>query len=177
MILKPHRVPLSALLLSAAVLSGCSTVEPGSPSPAGTGSPATSGASSTSSAPQAVPDACALLEKVAGEFSVTNVEKSSDGEDCDGDLPEVRSIAIQVYPDLGLAQYNPIYQAVVSDIDVNGRRGKLVEKALTKFDCAVVLELTETSRVDVFASASVTNDSCAVAQQIAKAIEPDLPRS
>ncbi|WP_143760959.1 hypothetical protein [Actinosynnema mirum] len=108
---------------------------------------------------------------------MTNVEKSSDGEDCKGDLPEVRSVMIQIYPDLGLAEHNPGSQGVVSDIDVNGRPGKLVEKALTKFDCAVVLELTKTSRVDIFTSASVTNDSCAVAQQIAKAIEPDLPRS
>ncbi|ATE56992.1 hypothetical protein CNX65_29960 [Actinosynnema pretiosum] len=114
---------------------------------------------------------------MASEFSVTNVERSSDGEDCKGDLPEVRSVTIQVYSDLGLAQHNPGTQGVVTDIDVNGRPGKLVEKALTKFDCAVVLELTETSRVDVFASASVTNDSCSVAQRIATAIEPDLPRS
>ncbi|AXX33412.1 hypothetical protein APASM_6047 [Actinosynnema pretiosum subsp. pretiosum] len=66
---------------------------------------------------------------------------------------------------------------MVSDITVNGRRGKLVEKALRAVDCAVVVELGENSRADVFASASVTGDSCEVAQQIAKAIEPDLPRS
>ncbi|GAA2684368.1 hypothetical protein LV78_007319 [Actinosynnema pretiosum] len=174
--MKKHRALLSALLLSTIALSGCSTVEPGSPSAADTDSPTTSGTSSPSSTSQAAPDACALLEKVSSEFDLTNLEKKS-ASDCEADLPEVRSVGVTIYSDRGLAQYNAGSQAVVSEIDINGRRGKLVEKALREVDCAVVVELDENSRVDVFASASLTGDSCTVAQQIAKAIEPDLPRS
>lgn len=171
--------PVLALALASLALVGCSTNEPGNPTPgtttAGGSTSEDSSPTTTSEAgdPLADFDPCAALEEVAGQFNLTGIEK--DGEDCFAQYSS--SVTVLVGPiDAPLAEAGKGPQAEVSDTTVNGREAKLVRKAYTNTACAIALKVGD-GRVDAVASANASLDeACDAATKVATAIEPQLPK-
>lgn len=156
---------------------GCSSAEPGEARAGATGPTSTERPSETTTAvgdPLADFDSCEVLDSVAAQLNLTNIEGDSSGS-CTADFNSTVSFTIKAHPDLGLADVVPGGQQ--SETEVGSRKAKLVKESTTKTSCLMAVEVTDTSRVDVAASAySSLDETCDAATKVAVAIEPKLPR-
>lgn len=168
-----------ALAVLGAVATGCSSEEPGDPTPQGSDSTSTERTSQTTSTKPSSGgasltdfDACEAVNSVATQLNLTEIEV--DGDACDAEFSATVSVTVEPKPDL------KIDEAVgkeLSDIDVGPRKAKLVKAPATDSSCLVAIEVTETDRVDVIAVANASQDeACDAATKVATAIEPKLPK-
>lgn len=168
-----------ALAVAGAVATGCSSEEPGDPTPADTG---TTSAGRTSETTKTQPstsgdsladfDACEALNSVATQLNLTEVE--ADGQACDAEFSATTSVTVQARPELAIDE---AVGKEKSDITVGSRKAKLVKAPSSDSSCLVAVEVTATSRVDVGASANASQDeACDAATKVATAIEPKLPK-
>jgi hypothetical protein len=174
------RVVLSLAVLGA-VATGCTT--PGSPTPGPTGSTSTEQTSetATSTKPSSGGDAladfdpCAVLNSLAAELNLTELE-ATDGRECleFREYSSTVSISLVKQPELAIAD---AVGGETTDISVGSRNAKLVKTPTTKSSCMVAVEVTATSRVDITSSANASLDeACEAATKVATAIEPKLPK-
>ncbi|MBP2339624.1 ABC-type phosphate transport system substrate-binding protein [Saccharothrix coeruleofusca] len=174
------RLALSAVLVALA-LTSCSA-EPGDPSAetatttTARSTVETTSASAEGSSSLADFKPCPVFESIASQFGLTKIEEG-DSTSCDAVYSDSVSVRLDIYPDAGLADYSPGLSSAISDTSVRGRKAKLVEKALTSSSCAVAVEVSTSSRVDIAASADASLDeACDAATEVAAAVEPKLPR-
>ncbi|NUT54332.1 MAG: hypothetical protein HOV94_44645 [Saccharothrix sp.] len=173
------RVVLAVAVLGA-VAAGCGdggTTGTATPGPTTTTTGKASGGTTTTK-PSAGGDAladfdsCEALNSVAAQLKLTEIEP--DGEACDAEFSATTSVTVKGQPSL------KIDEAVgkeLSDITVGSRRAKLVKAPSSASSCLVTVEVTESSRVDVGASANASLDeACDAATKVATAIEPELPK-
>ena len=169
-----------ALTVLGAVAAGCTTG--GTPTPGPTGSTSTEQTSktTTSTKPSAGGDAladfdpCAVLNSVAAQLNLTEIEEEG-GDTCLAHYSSTVSFSLSAHPELGIE--DAVSSGEKSDIPVGSRKGKLVKSPTTKSSCLVAIEVTPTSRVDVGASANASLDeACEAATKVAEAIEPKLPK-
>ncbi|AXX33451.1 DUF3558 domain-containing protein [Actinosynnema pretiosum subsp. pretiosum] len=169
-----HTLPTLLLV----VLAGCTSTEAGTASPeeAQKSSDKTGSAPTTSSAQDlAKIDPCDLLTGVSGTVPVQEVEKVGS-DSCRTRVGRDNALRINIRTDLGLKDYVLGQGAEPSDTTVGAHKGKIVRKTLTDLDCVVVIGVGENARVDVFVAADVSLDEgCALATEVATAIEPKLP--
>lgn len=154
---------------------GCSSAEPGEARAGATGPTSTERPSETTTAvgdPLADFDSCEVLNSVAAQLNLTEVE--ADGQACGAEFSATASVSIKAEPDLAIGE---AVGRTVSDISVGPRKGKLAEAPASSSSCLVAVEVTPTSRVDVAASADASlQEACDAATKVATAIEPKLPR-
>ncbi|MBP2339619.1 hypothetical protein JOF41_005797 [Saccharothrix coeruleofusca] len=121
-------------------------------------------------------DSCKVLESVAGQFGLTEIEEVGTQE-CQAEYSTSTGVTLKAWPELGIAEAKGGPNAEISDTRINGRKAKLVEKAFTSSACMIALEVDAKSRVDVITSANVSLDeACDAATKIAAAVEPKLPK-
>lgn len=166
-------------------LGGCSTREPGNPSAgpnstASTGSPTTVSSLTASSAGASASLAnykpCDELTAVAGQLPLTEIEKEGT-TGCGARYGTTVSLGVKAFLDIGLKDVSGGANATFSDTNIGSRKAKLVKRAFSDSACAVAIEVSATSRVDVVASANTSLDeACDAATKIATAIEPKLPK-
>ncbi|MFT7836201.1 DUF3558 family protein [Saccharothrix sp. BKS2] len=168
------------IVLLGAVLAGCSGT-PGTPSPETTGTAPTQDGptSTTTSAPAGAAladfDACAELERIAPELGLTQVEEQGD-RDCQARYDGRVGVRVKAWPELGTDEYVGGSASEISDVTVGGHRAKRITAPVTTSSCAITIEITPTSRVDVLSSSPATQEqACEAATKVATAIEPQLP--
>ncbi|WP_440899580.1 DUF3558 domain-containing protein [Actinosynnema sp.] len=174
-----NRSRILALLLIAGTVTACSTQEPGTPSaapPQDTEGTKTSGSPSTGPSLDEL-DPCDVLTEIAPKNDLTDMA-DADSNGCSAKNSKGVRVQLDVYPTLGISQYQAGANSEISETTVGGRAAKLVKKTVTDLDCTVTIEVTSSSRVDVTGySISSIDDSCATAQALAKDVEPELPKS
>jgi hypothetical protein len=165
-----------------AVLAGCSGTA-GTPTPETTGTTAAptedTGSSTTSSAPAgdslADFDTCEALEGVASELGLTRVEKARENS-CEARYAERIGVRVIAYPELGVDDFVPGANTQISDLPLGSHKAKRATAPTTDSSCAIVIEITSSSRVDVVGSSPSTQEqACEAATKVATAIEPKLP--
>lgn len=168
-----------ALTVLGAVATGCTTGGTATPGPTGSTSTERTSKATTSTKPStggdtlADFDPCAVLNSVAAQLNLTEIEKEG-GDTCLANYSSTVSFSLAAHPDLGIEE---AVGGEKSDIPVGSRKGKLVKTPTTKSSCLVAIEVTPTSRVDVGASANASLDeACEAATKIATAVEPKLPK-
>lgn len=175
------RALLSVTVLGA-VLAGCSDTA-GTPSPETTGTTAAptgdAGTSTTTSAPTgdslANFDACEALRGVASELGLTRIEEAKAGG-CEARHAERTAVRVIPFPELGVEDFVPGPNTQLSDFPMSGHKAKRATAPTTDSSCAIVIEITSSSRVDVAASSPSTQEqACEAATKVATAIEPNLP--
>lgn len=182
-------LPLAA---GGAFLSGCTTTQqgtasPAQPSPSGGGE--TSSPQSTSTAgggSESISDPCALLEKgdltTYGEFNGPENKTLGGSRVCKYQKKLASAsdksmvIGVTVRDTARVDQLND-QGAGVSDRDVNGRKAKEAPET-QGVGCTLALPVGESSRVDVLVTGVGSSDeACQVAETVAKAaVEPRLPK-
>ncbi|GAA2668536.1 MULTISPECIES: DUF3558 family protein [Actinosynnema] len=176
------KIRLAAVLLAAAALTACSTSEGGSPSPVKSpesGGGSTSAAqSSSSAAPSDSLTSCEILT----ELGLTDVKKRTGGaastDGCTAKDAQSVQVQLNIFPTLGLSDYQPGPASQISDTTVGTRKAKLVKEAVSQLDCVVAVEISPTSRADVMAySIKSLDEACKSAEALAKSVEPALPKS
>ncbi|WP_447004706.1 hypothetical protein ACRAKI_34845 [Saccharothrix isguenensis] len=86
-------------------------------------------------------------------------------------------VRIKAFPELGIADYVPGPNSQISDLPLGGHKAKRVTAPASSSSCAVTIEITPSSRVDVIGSANASLDeACDAATKVATAIEPKLPK-
>lgn len=174
-------LPLAVLGLT---LAGCSGGEGGTPSPettttptkaTGTSQPPSTSTPSGGGSALADFDSCGVLESVAGQFGLTEIEEVG-AQECQAEYSASAGVTLKAWPELGVAEATGGPNAEISDTQVSGRKAKLVEKAFSSSACMIAIEVGPTSRVDVIASANVSlEEACDAATKVATAVEPKLP--
>ncbi|GAA2684621.1 hypothetical protein GCM10010428_54860 [Actinosynnema pretiosum subsp. pretiosum] len=165
------------VLLCIAALSACTSTERGTASPAGTPTQASPTGSPSASSGQGLNalDACELLKGISSTVP-TQTPKELGQHECEAVVNRDHTIAVNIRPELGLADYNLGSQAEPSDTTIGSHEGKLVKKSLTDLDCTVVIGVGEKARVDVVGISDASLDeACSLATEVATAIEPELP--
>ncbi|GGP56480.1 DUF3558 family protein [Saccharothrix coeruleofusca] len=169
------------LMLAGLALVSCSG-EDGTPSPATTTTTAvtasTTRPTSTSSTGNALGsvDPCEAFDSNASRLGLTQVEED-DSDSCTATYSDSVTLGLDIHPDKGLADFVPQAATELSDTQVGSRKAKLAKKAFTSSSCAVVIEISATSRIDVFASADASLDeACEAVTKVVVAIEPNLPK-
>lgn len=173
---------VSALAVLGLALAGCSGGEQGTAQPASTTTTPAGSQSSSTGSPTSTPGgegdlsklkACALLESAASVGLTSLTEEGPTG--CGAKHPGRVSVALDIRSK-GIADYSVGPNAKPVDVSIGKHKGKQVTGAVSKASCAVVIGVTDKSRVDVFASSdSDPQQACDAAMSIATAIEPKLP--
>ncbi|MFD5828488.1 DUF3558 family protein [Lentzea sp. NPDC060358] len=170
------RVVLPVVVLGFA-LTGCSSHEPGKAT-AGDSPPTTSGsapAPSSGSSGIAAVEPCSLLKSEdMAKLGLTPAERV-DANSCQWRTPDRTLVRLNTYPALGMKDIVPGPQSELSDLEVGTHKAKLIKKSLTSTACAMSIELTSSSRVDINATGMKLEATCPAVQIVAEAIEPNLP--
>ncbi|MGW4109518.1 DUF3558 family protein [Actinosynnema sp. NPDC004786] len=173
------RVVLSLAVLGV-VATGCTTEGTPTPGPEGSASTGQTSKATTTTKPSgggdslADFDSCAVLESVASQLSLSNIE-AVDEKECGADYGDTGAVGLTKQPELAIADATGDGQK--SDITVGSRKARLVEAPGTDRSCLVAVEVTPTSRVDVITSSRANlAEACETATKIANAIEPKLPK-
>lgn len=167
------------------VLAGCADKQGGTPT-AGSDTPATTGTSAkpTTTSPSGTGadlesfDACAAVQAAAGQLPLTEIEPAGK-QSCDAEWGTTVSVGVKAYPTLGVADFVPGSSSQVSDITIGSHKARKVTApgGGTNSSCAVTIEITAKSRVDIVATANASQEeACDAAQKLAEAIEPKLPK-
>jgi hypothetical protein len=165
-------LPIAVLGLA---LTACSGKEGGTPTTAPTAKPTTTTSSSGGDGLASF-DPCAEMEAVAGQLPLTEVE--NDGkQECKADYGTTVSVRVKAFPALGIDEYVGAATSKITDIPVGTHKGRRITAPSSDSSCAVTIEITAKSRVDVAASANASQDeACDAATKLATAIEPKLPK-
>ena len=184
-------VVASAMVLAG--VAGCSQETPGRPVADTTGTSTTSG-SGSSSAPRttssgpggggslATLDPCDLLsaesKTALGVTGAPKPEEFPSSKLCqwrvndNPTVPDGFSLGVAVFPESGIDRVNATGEKV--PVTVGARRAVRSSRSGGSV-CAISLEVTATSRVDVQASGSGDPALCTVAMEAAEVVEPGLP--
>ncbi|UOX86994.1 DUF3558 domain-containing protein [Amycolatopsis sp. FBCC-B4732] len=175
----------------ALLLSGCTSTQPGTASPAGSPSAASSAGESSSADPGSASttslEPCTLL--TASDVSAYNTFEAPEEKKLGGARlcsyrhnvtdasEESMTINVGIRDDAPLDSVNDTGNGV-KDIDVNGRKAKEASST-TPLGCTVALGVGDKSRVDVnVISVKTVEKACQVAEEVAtKAVEPKLPKA
>ncbi|XVV03536.1 DUF3558 family protein [Actinosynnema sp. CA-248983] len=168
-----------------AVLAGCSDKEGGTPTAggattttAGTSAKPTTTSSSGTGADLESFDACAAVQAAAGQLPLTEIEPGGK-QSCDAEFGTTVSVGVKAYPTLSVADFVTGPSSQVSDITLGSHKARKITApgGGTSSSCAVTIEITSKSRVDVIATANASQDeACDAAEKLATAIEPKLPK-
>ncbi|SEF30549.1 Protein of unknown function [Amycolatopsis pretoriensis] len=180
-------LPLAA---GGALLAGCTSTQGGTASPAqsspvsepGTSESQSSGGGGT----QSITDACSLLEagdvSSFGEFKEPVPGTTGDVRTCRfqqkvaSASENAKVIGVNIRDTASVAQVNDTGGGVV-DKDVNGRKAKEAPGGASVAACTLALPVGDSSRVDVAVTGAESADqACQVAEAVAKAVEPRLPK-
>lgn len=170
---------LTAIALLA-LLAGCTEKNGGTASPT---SDNTTPPSSSSTAPTNIFGAmksCDVLDKaVEGQgFAPGSVDKVGGNNGCVTTKSQFGTIGVHLQPDQGIDNTNSD-PSKVHDGTVNGRKSAEIRNGVSsKGDCAIMIEVTKTSRAFVIAALSTgtTEEACAFVYDVAKKVEPQLPK-
>lgn len=178
----PHVVyALSVATLGGLVLAGCVSGTPGNASPATTSGAATTHRAATDEWWRTA-NVCGLLARTAaaqlgfanpGQVDInSDAQKSCDWDDNHSGENAGVVLTSQRYDDL--AQED----GQLSDITINGRPGKQEAGSGGDRTCDLTLKATKGSRVLIITALTTgtTDQACQLAQGVARAIEPELPR-
>ncbi|TQM82257.1 uncharacterized protein DUF3558 [Saccharothrix saharensis] len=173
------RIVLSLTVLGA-VVTGCTTggtATPGSTTTSGTTEQTGKGTTTTKPSgggdSLADFDSCEVLNSVAAQLNLTEVEEESRGA-CGAATSPAGGVSIKAQPELAIA--DAVGDGKKSDTSIGPRKARLVEAPGTNTSCLVAVEVSPTSRVDVIASTRSLESSCELATNVATAIEPKLPK-
>ncbi|WP_158847023.1 DUF3558 family protein [Saccharothrix deserti] len=163
-----------------AVATGCTTG--GTATPGTTGSTPTEQTSDTTSTKPSTGggsladfDTCGALNAVAPQLNLTEITPD-DADKCDAEFSPTTSVALQIWPDKGLADVVTT-TGEVSSTTVGSRKATMLKGSTTDESCLIAVEVTATSRVDVVGSSNNSQaDSCDAVTKVATAIEPKLPK-
>ncbi|MBP2339625.1 hypothetical protein JOF41_005803 [Saccharothrix coeruleofusca] len=165
------------------VLVGCSQEEPGAPQPTRGAAPESETAGRTTTATTSLGgglladfDPCVEMNAVAAQVGLTAIEEDGTQE-CKGRYAGTVSVRVKAFPELGIEDYVPGGSSEISEIALGAHKAKRVTKPASSTSCAVTVEVTTSSRVDVVASANASLDeACKAATDVAAAVEPKLPK-
>ncbi|GLZ31435.1 hypothetical protein Lesp02_36230 [Lentzea sp. NBRC 105346] len=120
---------------------------------------------------------CDLLKAADATNLFPTSPENLDANSCQARDAKDVLVRFNLYRDKGLKDITPVNpQAELSDTTVGAHKAKLIKKAVTSTACAVTIEVSAISRVDVVGTGGRTLDvSCDSAMAVAKAIEPNLP--
>jgi hypothetical protein len=168
-----------SMVIVGAVATGCTTGGTATPKPTSATATEQTSKTTTSTKPSAGGDSladfdpCAVLNSVAAQLKLTEIEEEG-GDTCIANYSSTVSFSLAAHPELGIAE---TVGGQPSDIAIGPRKAKLVKSPTTTASCLVAVEVTATSRVDVGASANASLDeACDAASKVATAIEPKLPK-
>ncbi|MFI9813020.1 DUF3558 family protein [Saccharothrix variisporea] len=176
----------SILTIAAAalLLAGCTSKEPGDPTARSTATTtAASGQSTTTSKPSsgdnllADYDPCDELNAIASQVSLTEIEE--DGrQECKARWGQTTTVVrVKAFPELGIGEIVGGANSKFTDLSIGSHKARKVTAPSSSTSCAVTVEVSAKSRVDVVASATSSQDeACDAAQKVATAIEPKLPK-
>ena len=182
-----RRITLLPLLASAALtVAACGGSTPGTASPTSSATSTTSG-SSTGSSDAAnkllQTDPCSLLSSsVLSQYGLGAGKSSNDAgaRSCGWQKPTDNNgngytLGVDIWDSLGIKDIDPSSNTITDD-PINGRPAKQTQDKVGDV-CAVVLGVTDSSRVDVQVNESNSDMSqaCQEANQFAKIIGPELP--
>jgi hypothetical protein len=169
-----------ALTVLGAVVTGCTT--------GGTATPGTTTSTTTEQTSKGTTatkpsgsgnsladfDSCEVLNSVAAQLNLTEIEKESRGA-CGAEISATVGVSIKAQPELAIA--DAVGDGKKTDISIGSRKARLVEAPGTKTSCLVAVEVSPTSRVDVISSSDNSlQDACDAVTKVATAIEPKLPK-
>ncbi|MCR6486402.1 DUF3558 domain-containing protein [Amycolatopsis sp. OK19-0408] len=177
------------LVAGGALLTGCTSTQGGTASPAQSPSasaPATSESSSTGGAgTESITDPCSLLEagdlSSYGEFNPPENGTLGGARVCSyqkkiasaSDKGMVAGVSVR--DDATVDQVRDTGRGVV-DKEVNGRKAKESPDGAAP-GCTLGLAVGDSSRVDVAVTAVQSSDeACQIAEAVAKTVEPRLPK-
>ncbi|MBP2339621.1 hypothetical protein JOF41_005799 [Saccharothrix coeruleofusca] len=172
------------LVLLGAVLSGCASGETGGASPAVTTTTVDAGTGSAvkSTTKQSIGSSlvdlkpCPVLASIGEQFGLTEIEEDGT-ESCNAVYSDSVSVRLDVHADKGLADYVPGPDAEITETNIGSRDAKLVKKSASTTACAVAVEVSASSRVDIAASADTSLDeACDAATKVAAAVGPKLAK-
>lgn len=169
-----------AFTLLTGALVACTSNEAGQARPDATtssspqSSPSTSQAGSTDQLLRL--DTCETLENLAGQLPITAI-KAFGEESCGGRYDGNVGFQFTKFPTMGLADYKTDPESEVSPTTIAGRTAQLTRKTVaSSTGCAMSIEITESSRVDIVGSYYASLDeTCAAVTALATAIAPNLP--
>jgi hypothetical protein len=175
-------LPLAVVGLA---LAGCTTKEPGDPTAGGTatttkssgGSPVTTTKPSSGGSSLADFDPCAEMTAVASRISLTEIEE--DGrQECKARWGQsTTAVRVKAFPELSIGEVVGGANSKFTDLTIGSHKARMVTAPSSSTSCAVTVEITAKSRVDVVASATSSQDeACDAATKLATAIEPKLPK-
>ncbi|WP_410629578.1 DUF3558 domain-containing protein [Amycolatopsis sp. cmx-4-83] len=182
-------LPLAA---GALLLAGCTTVQPGTASPAGSESAAPSSENSSSAAPGGAStdslQPCTLLTAAdvsgyASSFEPATEKKLGGARVCSyqhkitDPSEEGMILSVAIRDTAPLASVNDTGNGV-QDLQVNGRAAKEASSD-APLGCTVALGVGDNARVDVNATAlNTVEKACQIAKDLAeKTVEPKLPKA
>ncbi|MDX3188567.1 DUF3558 family protein [Streptomyces sp. MN03-5084-2B] len=181
------------LLVGGALLTGCTTTQGGTASPAQSpsagesGPPQTSSQSAGGGGTQSITDACSLIEmsdlSSYGEFNPPQSQKISGARSCKYQKKIASAsdksmvIGTNIRDTASVAQVNDTGGGVV-DKDINGRQAKEAPGGGSVDGCTLALPVGDSSRVDVAViGVGSAEEACQIAETVAKAaVEPRLPK-
>jgi len=171
---------------AALLLAGCTAKEPGNASPASTSSAPSTGETSSASggATTASLDPCSLLSATDlasyGTFGDPRKREGSGARSC-GYLRKAQDasdshlgVDVNIRDSQGIDSVNDGGKGTIPS-QVNARQAVLVPTGET--NCVVAMAVGSTSRVDItVTSAADSTKACDTASQVAKIVEPKLPK-
>ncbi|MEU0795616.1 DUF3558 family protein [Amycolatopsis sp. NPDC005961] len=182
---------LLPLVAGGALLTGCTTTQGGTASPAQSSSASESEASESPSSggggTQSITDACSLLKPSDlsgyGEFkepvqsTVGGVRTCRFQQKIASASDDQKVIGANIRDTASVAQVNDTGGGVV-DKDINGRQAKEASGGASVAGCTLALPVGDSSRVDVeVLGAGSADEACQIAEAVAKAaVEPRLPK-
>ncbi|AXX28934.1 hypothetical protein APASM_1569 [Actinosynnema pretiosum subsp. pretiosum] len=124
---------------------------------------------------------CEILTQIAAEQDLRDIKERTGGaastDGCNAKNSKKMTLGLNIFPTLNLADYQPGPTSQISDTTVGTRKAKLVKEAASQLDCVIAIEISPTSRADVFAySINSLDEACSTAEALAKAVEPSLPK-
>jgi hypothetical protein len=178
---KPRSWAMFSVIAVTVVLPGCSDEIGGTPLPMPTNS-ISSGPTASSSTTEGVfgnLDACEVLDKALNgqSFPSAVVDKAGGDNGCDTSKSRVASVALSLQPDLGIQDTNAD-PAKIHVGKINNRPAVQIREPLgSTGGCGIMIEVTGNSRAHVTAAFNGTTDeACAFATEVAKKVEPQLPK-
>lgn len=169
-----------AFTLLSGALVACTSSEKGQARPDTTAnsSPQTSSPTSqTGNADQLIQlDLCETLDNLSGQLPITAI-KAFGEESCGGRYDGNVGFQFAKFPTMGLADYVTDPESKVSSTTIAGRTAQLTRRTVaSSTGCAMSIEITESSRVDIVGSYYASLDeTCAAVTAIAEAVAPSLP--
>jgi uncharacterized protein DUF3558 len=163
-----------------ALAAGCTDKNGGTASP--TENSTTPPASSSTATTNVFGDmkSCDVLDKaVEGQgFSPGSVDKVGGDNGCVTTKSQFGTIGVHLQPGQSIDNTNSD-PSKVHDGTVNGRKSVEIQNGVSsRGDCAIMIEVTKTSRAFVIAALSTgtTDEACAFVYDVAKKVEPQLPK-